>query len=129
MTNVEVVHAVYARLENQPGTLERAAKALGAKQVNIDAIALETTGSVGIARILTHKAREAVETLRSAGFEAYDTQLVLATIPNRPNELARATAELAAAGLNIESVLTTPEGRVAFRTNDVERTAQILRKL
>ncbi|MFA5861369.1 MAG: ACT domain-containing protein [Candidatus Thermoplasmatota archaeon] len=129
MTNVEVVHSVYTKLENRPGTLDRAAKVLGAKQMNIDAISLETSGNNAYARFLTHKPREAVEVLKSNGIDAYESQMVVTTLSNRPGELARATAELAAAGLNIEGILTTPEGRLAFRTNDIERTAQILRKL
>jgi len=129
MTNVEIVHGIYAKLENRPGTLERAAKALGAKHINIDAVTLETSGEQGFVRILTHKSKEAVETLRANGIEAYESQLAVALLSNRPNELARAAGELAAAGVNIEGVLTTTDGRLAFRTSDVERTAQVLRKL
>jgi hypothetical protein len=129
MTNVEIVHGIYAKLENRPGTLERAAKALGAKHINIDAVALETNGNQGFVRILTHKSKEAVDALRANGVEAYESQLAVALLSNKPNELARASAELAAAGVNIEGILTTTDGRLAFRTSDVERTAQVLRKL
>lgn len=52
-----------------------------------------------------------------------------ASIPNKANELARACGELAAAGINIESVLCTPGGRVALRTSDNETSAMILGKL
>jgi hypothetical protein len=129
MTNVEIVHGIYAKLENRPGTLERAAKALGAKHINIDAIGLETNGNQGFVRIVTHKAKEGVDALRATGIEAFESQLAVALLSNKPNELARATSELAAAGVNVEGIVTTTDGRLAFRTNDVERTAQILRKL
>lgn len=129
MTNVEIIHAVYARLENRPGTLQTVAKTLGAHKINIEALSLETNGSQGYARILTPKWKEAIEHLRSANVEAHETQLAVVTLTNKPGELARATAELAAAGLNIEGVVTTMEGRLAIRTNDVERAAQVLRKL
>lgn len=129
MTHVDTVPAVYARLENRPGTLERAAKALGDHRISIDAISVETNGGIGFARLLTHKPKEAVDALRKANVEAYETQLCIAALANKPGELARACSELAAAGLNVESITTTPEGKLAFRTNDVERAAQILRKL
>ena len=129
MTHVDTIPAVYARLENRPGSLERAAKVLGSLKINIDAISLETSGGQGFARVLTHKPKEAVDALRKANVEAYETQLCIAALANKPGELARACGELAAAGLNVEAVSTTPEGKLAFRTNDVERTAQILRKL
>lgn len=129
MTNVEIVHSVYAHIENRPGSLQRAAQTLGKHNVNIDAITVETHGNEGYARILTHKAKEAVEHLRNAGVNAYESDLVVANLPNKAGTLGRAAAELAAAGINVEGVVTTPDGKLAFRTNDVERTAQILRKL
>lgn len=129
MTKVEIVHAVYTRLENRPGSLERAARALAEKHINIDAMALETNGGEGYVRIMTHKAREAVDALHKASLPGWESTLAVASIPNRAGELARATTELAAAGLNVESVVTTTDGRLAFRTNDVERAAEVLRKL
>lgn len=129
VVNVETVNAVYARLENRPGTLERAARALGERRLNIDTVSLDTNGNVGFARFLTPRSKDAVEALRSAGIEAWESQAVVATLPNRPNELAQAAREVAAAGVNIEAVATTADGRLAFRTSDNERAAMILRKM
>lgn len=129
MVNVETVTTVYAKLENRPGSLERLARVFHERRVNIDAIAADTVGSSGFVRLLTHKPREVVEALKHAGIETYESQAVLTSLPNKPGELFRATADLAAAGLNVESVFTTADGKLAIRTNDVERTAQILRKL
>lgn len=129
MTVVDIVPAVYAKLENRPGSLERAARTLGDHRINVDAISLETSGNQGFARFLTSRPREAVEALRRSNVEAWESSLVVVGLQNRPGELARASADLAAAGLNIESVVTTPEGKLAIRTNDVDRTAAILRKL
>lgn len=126
---VDVIHAVYARVPNTPGALERAAKVLAEKRINIDAISAETLGNQGVVRILTHQAKEAVDALRKAGIESYVSEMALAYLPNQPGELARATRELAAAGLNVEGLVTTTAGHLAIRTNDVELTAQVLRKL
>lgn len=129
MTHVDIVNAVYARIENRPGSLERATKALGQSKINVDAISAETFGSQGFVRILTHKPKEAVSVLRAANVEAFESELVVVALANKPGELARACGELAAAGLNVEGIVTTPEGKLAVRTNDAERAAQILRKL
>lgn len=129
MTNVEIIPAVYARIENRPGSLERAARILKESKINVEAMSLETNGPEGFARFLTPRAKDAVEQLRKANVDAYESHLAVVALTNRTGELARATSELAAAGLNIEGVVTTTDGRLAFRTNDVERTAQILRKL
>lgn len=129
MTAVDMVPAVYARLDNRPGTLQQAARLLAEHRINVDAVSLETSGSQGFARFLTHKTKEAVDALRKGNIDAHESHMVVAAVPNRAGELARVAGELAAAGLNVESIVTTTDGRLAFRTNDPERTAQILRKL
>lgn len=129
MPAVETVHAVYAKLDNRPGALEHVARALGSHKINVDALSLETVGSTGYARLVTHKAKEAVRALHAVGVEAYESDAVVVALPNRAGELARATAEVAAAGVNVEAVVTTADGRLAFRTSDNERAAQVLRKL
>ena len=129
VTTIENIHTVYVKVDNRPGSLERIAKALGEKRINIDAISVETVGSTGFARLVTNRPNEAVEALRHARLEAYDSPALLVALPNRPAELGRACAELSAAGINIEGVITTADGRLVVRTHDNERAAQILRKL
>lgn len=129
MMNVENVHAVYAKLENRPGTLERATRVIGEKRINVDAIGLETVGSTGFVRILSPRSREVLDALKHAGIEAYESQVIVAHVPNKPGELHRAAADIAAAGINVESIVTTADGRLAIRTSDNERASQILRKL
>ena len=129
MVNVETLPAVYARIENRPGSLERAARCLGERRINIEAIGLETNGGIGFVRVLTPRAKEAIEALHAHGLEAYESSLIVANVPNRAGELTKATSEITAAGINVESVITTTDGRLAFRTSDNERAAQILRKM
>ena len=126
---VENVPAVYAKLDNRPGSLERLARVFQERRTNIDAIAAETVGSTGFVRILAQRPREVVDALKHAGIESYESQVLVASIPNKPGELFRVASEIAAAGINVESILTTADGKLALRTSDNERTAQILRKL
>lgn len=128
MVTVDTLNLVYAKLENRPGALEGAARVLGERRINIDALSLETQGTSAFARFVTHKPRETVEALRSAGVEAYESPSLVVSVPNKPGELARAAGEIAAAGINIEGVVTMPEGRLALKTSDNERAMQILRK-
>lgn len=129
LVTVEPITAVYAKLENRPSSLARIARVLGDKRLNIDALSVETNGAYGFARIVTARPKEAVEAIRAAGAEAYESQLLVWSGQNRPGELARATAELGAAEINVEGIVTTADGRLAIRTSDNERAAQILRKL
>lgn len=129
MVSIDLVNGIYARVENKPGNLERVGRALAERNVKIDALGLETSGSSGFVRILTPKAREALDALKTAGIECYESQLVVAHMPTKPESLGQLAAELAAARINIEGVLTTGDGRLALRTSDNERAAPILRKL
>lgn len=129
MPAVETTHAVYVKLDNRPGTLEHMARALAEKRINVDGISLETVGSTGFARIVTHKSRETLRALHDAGVEAFESDTLVVALPNKAGQLARATAEVAAAGVNVEAVTTTADGRLAIRTSDNERAAAILRKL
>jgi hypothetical protein len=129
MVNTQTAVAVYAKIENKPGALARLTRAIGDRHLNIDAISLETVGETGFARIHAPRPREIVQALRMIGLECYESPTIVASIPDRPGELARAAAEIAAAGINIESVTVTTDGRLSFRTNDNDRAEQILRKL
>jgi hypothetical protein len=129
MVAVENVHTIYLKIENRPGTLHRAAKVLGEQRINVDAISLETMGNMGYVRIITPKFREATEALRNAGMECYESPAIVVSLTNRPGELAHASGDLAAAGLNVEGMVTTTDGRLVIRTNDNERAAQVLRKI
>ncbi|HVM46004.1 MAG TPA: ACT domain-containing protein [Candidatus Thermoplasmatota archaeon] len=126
---MENVTAVYVKMENRPGALERISRVFQERRTNIEAIMAETSGPAGYVRILSPKPREMVDLLRQNGIEAYESETVVASVPNKPGEFFRVSADLAAAGINLEAVLTTPDGKLAFRTSDNERAAQILRKL
>lgn len=130
MVSVQTQPAVYAKLENRSGTLEHATSVLAEKKIPVDAITLETVGFMGAIRILTEKSQEAAEALRASGIEAHPSELLMATIPSsRPVELARIWAELAAAGVNVESVMTVRDGRLGVRTDNNELAERILGKL
>jgi len=129
MVKTEPVTLVYAKLDNRPGTLEHAMRVLGQKGINADALSLETVGSTGFLRVHAHKPQDALTLLRNAGVEAFPSEALLASVQNKPGELGRAAAELAAAGINVEAVVTTPDQRLLVRTSDNERAAQVLKKL
>lgn len=129
MVSTQTITAVYAKLVNRPGELERAARAVGDARVNVDAVSLETVGSTGFARFYTREPRLVAEQLRAIGIEAFESPSIVAALVNRPGELARAASELAAAGINVESVACTADGHVVFRTDDNDRAREILRKL
>lgn len=129
MVKVDTTTMVYAKLANRPGTLEAATRILGTKNLNVEAVGLETVGSTGFLRVLLHRPEDALAALRSAGIESFASESLVVSLHNKPGELGRAAGELAAAGINVEAIVTTPDHRLVVRTSDNERAAQILRKL
>lgn len=129
MVTTQPIVGVYATLTNRPGELERASRAIAEKRVNVDAVTLETVGSTAFVRFYCRTPRDAIHALASAGIEAFESAAIVASLPNRPGELSRACAEIAAAGINVESVATTADGRLVFRTSDNERADAVLRKI
>jgi hypothetical protein len=129
MAATEITHAVYAKIENRPGALQHLSRVLAHQNINLDAVGLETVGGTGCVRFLSSRMVSAVDALRKAGIEAHESELVVVSVPNRVGQLTLVAGELAAAGINVEAVLTTAEGRIALRTSDNERAAQVLRKL
>lgn len=129
MVDTEPLPAVYARLANRPGALAHAADALARRRLNVKSLGVETLDGLAFARLLVTPVEDAIAALREAGVEAYASELVAAKLPNRPGQLARAAAELAAAGVNVEAALATPDRRLAFRTSDNALAAAILGKL
>lgn len=126
---IQKTSTVYARIENRPGALARATRTIADKQINIEGISADTAGGTGFVRFHTARPREVVSALRSQGFEAYESEAVIAGLQNRPGELSRVLSDLAAAGINVEAITPTADGKLAFRTSDVDRTQEILRKV
>lgn len=129
LQGIQTVNVVYVTIENRPGSLARAASALGKANINIDAVSVETNGGQGFARFLTARPSEAVKSLKAAGIQAFESETLVVPIPNRPGELARVASELGAAGINIESVASTPDGKLLVRTNDARASERILQKI
>lgn len=129
MVHVETVNLVYAKLENRPGPLQEAALVLGQGRFNVDGVSLETIGSTAFLRVHVQRPSEAVDALRAAGVDAFQSEAILAAAHNRPGEIARLAGEMAAAGVNVEAIVTTANHQLIIRTSDNARAVDVLRKL
>jgi hypothetical protein len=88
--------------ENRPGSLARIARVLSAAKVNIEAISFCENTDAGLVRIVPSHPVKAEKALRRAKL-AYTVQKVaLLSLRNEPGALARVTADVAKAGVNIE---------------------------
>jgi hypothetical protein len=108
------------RLVNQPGTLARAADALGHAGVNIDGACGFVCAGDGIFHVLVSDAEQARRALIDAGFELQaERPVVTAHVENRPGEGARILRRIADAGVNIELLYMTVDGRLVLAGDDL----------
>ena len=89
-------------LENKPGQLAGICRALAQAEINIATLSLADTADFGIVRMIVDDHVKGCEVLAAAGFAVRETDVVMATVPNRPGGMAELMAKLDAAGADIE---------------------------
>ena len=89
-------------LENKPGQLAKACRALAARGVNIATLSLADTTDFGIVRMIVDDHEKGYEVLSSAGFTVRQTEVVLVKVADRPGGMAELMEKLDKAGVDIE---------------------------
>jgi hypothetical protein len=118
-------------LEDQPGTLAQACRALGDRNVNI--LALQATPGEGKrqVRIVVDNPTTAKTVLDREHISYTEAQVAQVRLANRPGELARAAARLGEAKININYVYSGLESGtnapvLIFGVADAGRASTIL---
>ncbi|HEY3126772.1 MAG TPA: ACT domain-containing protein [Candidatus Limnocylindria bacterium] len=120
------------KLPDRPGSLAAAAKALADGGVNLWGTAASTGGGKGTVGFVvkdkdTAKARRA---LKKAGLRATERKAIEVRMTDKPGALARVSAKLAKAKVNIASEYVLAPGRgsvtVAFGVKDARKAEKAL---
>lgn len=107
-------------LAHQPGTLADACAALGHAGVNIDAACGLVSEGRGVFHVLVADAERARRALIDAGFDIVaERQVALAPVENRPGAAARLLRRVADAGVNVDLLYSTGDGRLVLCGDDV----------
>lgn len=112
--------------------LTEAADALGDADVNI--LGFSVHGPEGTAYLVPEDADKSLDALADAGVTAEPVDVVMATLPNRPGELGRASRELVDAGVTVHATFpavspASPDVRVAVVCEDASRAGKALEGL
>ena len=91
-------------LENAVGELADLCSELQAEGVNIKAIAVVDSGDFGVVRMVADTPEKARDILRKRQVPFLESEVVTATLPDRPGALADASRLLAEQGVNIQYV-------------------------
>ena len=89
------------RLEDRPGTLGKICRALAEEKVNIVAFQSIPFEGRGLVRFVADNLATAKKVLDNEGLSYQETDVVLARLPHRPGELARAASRLGEVDINI----------------------------
>jgi hypothetical protein len=89
-------------LENRPGTLARVCAALGEAKINIHALTISDTVDHCVVRMVVSDPRKAMHIFEQHGSLVVESDVLVIEGDNQAGSLARITAKLAEAGVNIE---------------------------
>ena len=93
------------RLKNEPGALARLATELGEHGIDIRGIGAAAVGTHGCVVLTTSDDEAASEVLRTAHYPFSEDEVLSVGLVDRPGALADLTTRLAAAGVNVISVM------------------------
>jgi hypothetical protein len=117
------------KLANRPGELARVTDALHKDGVNIRTISTEPHAEV--VRIVTADPDKSRESLRRAGMEFSERNLLVVKLKDEPGELARISGALAKEGVNIDAAYMLDKDskhvHVAFAVSDEDKAKNILK--
>ena len=89
-------------LENRPGQLAKACRALAANGVNIVTLSLADTTDFGIVRMILDDHVKGLEVLSKSGFAVRETDVVMVSVADRPGGMAELMEKLDAVNADIE---------------------------
>jgi hypothetical protein len=90
------------RLEDRPGTLGKACRALADQKVNIVAFQSVLSEGKGLVRFVVNDPAKAKKVLDNEGLSYQETDIAQTKLSHRPGELARAVSRLGEANINID---------------------------
>lgn len=96
------IHQLSLFLENKPGHLKNACKALAGAGINILTLSLADTQQFGILRLIVKDWAKAKAVLEKAGCVVNVTEVVATEVADRPGGLAAVLEVIDSRGLNIE---------------------------
>ncbi len=114
-------------LPTRPGTLLRVAEALGRAGINIDGACGLESGDAAVLHVIVSDAELARRTLINVGVEICGERSVsVLEVENRPGSAAAVLRHVADAGVNVDLLYTTLDGRLVLGSDEPARLRDAL---
>jgi len=118
-------------IENKPGQLSRACRALAQAEINITTLSIADTRQFGILRLLVQDQDKALKVLHEANCVVKLTDVVAIDVPDRPGGLAEVLELIEDAGINLEYMYAftyrrNDKGLMVFRFEDPDAAIRVM---
>lgn len=126
---MKTVKQISVFVENKSGTLVRVLELFKEARIQLIASTISDTVEYGIYRIICAKPDRALEVLKAAGISANVSEVFAITLDNVPGRAADAVRQISSAGIAISylySFMLAGKGILVFRTDNPEKTAQVI---
>lgn len=126
------VEQISVFLENKPGSLEHATRALKENNINIRTLSLAETADFGILRLIVNDVEKANTVLKNSGFRVSKTPVVAVEVPDQPG--SHSIMEVVSKeGINVEYLYAFVEKSgqnavIIFRFDNPEKAIEVLLK-
>ncbi len=124
------VHQISVFIENRSGTLVKVLDLFKEAGIQLIASTISDTVEYGIFRIICSEPMKARKVLEEAGVSSNVSDVFAVSLDNYPGRAADAVRFLSKAGIGISymySFMLSGKGILIFRTNDPERTKEVIR--
>ena len=113
-------------IENKEGRIKKAIDTLAKADVNIRALSVGDTTKYGILRLIVSNNEKAIKALEDDGFIVKESEVIVVSVPDKPNGLNTTLAILDDADINLEYIYAfvssqPDEAIVAIKVENVEK--------
>lgn len=120
-------------LENRPGALSKLCGTLAEAGINILALSVNDTVDHAVIRLIVDNNIKALMLIEQQGLYLNEQDVVVVEVGNHPGVLSEVSQRLARADINIDYAYCAAtehqrEGCLVLKTDDVERTLQVLKE-
>lgn len=107
MLNTKPAKEIIVRMPNDIGALDRMAKAIADRGVNILAVSAWVEGAQAVIHLVTDDSVRVMDTLRAHKYEARETDVLVTEASHKPGMLHRVTTKLAQGDIDIHHLYAT----------------------
>ncbi|MBQ9025754.1 MAG: amino acid-binding protein [Methanobrevibacter sp.] len=117
-------------IENKEGRIKKAIDTLAKADVNIRALSVGDTTKYGILRLIVSDNEKATKALEDDGFIVKESEVIVVSVPDKPNGLNTTLAILDDADINLEYIYAfvssqPEEAIVAIKVENTEKAIEV----